>query len=281
MSALAPSRPLLRYLGGKSRLAPKIVPWLPPHDIYLEPFGGSAALLAAKPRVRSEIWNDLDGEVVNLFQVLRSEGAAALLRAVALTPYARAEHELSYVAVEEPIERARRLLVRSHMGHGTNGTQIRVRAGFRIDGCSGGTRVAGEWADLPGALEQWVARLQGVQLEQRPAAELIARYDTPNVLIYADPPYLPETRSASVRWTTGKCAYAHELTVDEHVALLAQLAASRAMVVLSGYPSPLYDAALGAWRRLELAARAHRNTPRTEVLWINPAASAAHGLFAA
>ena len=281
MTALAPCRPLLRYLGGKWRLAPKILPWLPPHEVYLEPFGGSAALLAAKPRVRSEIWNDLDGEVVNLFQVLRSSAAAVLIRGVALTPYARQEHELSYVLADDPVERARRLLVRSHMGHGTNGTQIQLRNGFRIDGTSGGTRVAGEWADLPAALAQWVERLRGVQLEQRPAAELIERYDAPNVLIYADPPYLPETRSASVRWTTGKCAYAHELSVAEHVELLAQLAATRAMVVLSGYPSPLYDDALRSWRRLELAARAHRNTPRVEVLYINAAASAAHGLFAA
>ena len=281
MSALAPARPLLRYLGGKARLAPKIVPLLPPHEIYLEPFGGAAAVLAAKPRVRSEIWNDLDGEVVNLFQVLRSGAGAALIRAVELTPYARAEHELSYTPTDDPVERARRLLVRSHMGHGTNGTQIQLRNGFRIDGCTGGTRVAGEWADLPEQLERWIERMRGVQLEQRPAAQLIARYDAPNVLIYADPPYLPETRSASVRWTTGKCAYAHEMGPGDHEALLAQLVAARAMVVLSGYPSPLYDDALRGWRRLELAARAHRNAPRTEVLWINPAAAAAHGLFAA
>lgn len=277
----APTRPLLRYLGGKARLAPKILPWLPPHEIYLEPFGGAASVLAAKPRARSEIWNDLDGEVVNLFQVLRSGAAAALLRAVALTPYARAEHALSYVPTDDPVERARRLIVRSHMGHGTNGTQIQLCNGFRVDGTSGGTAVAAEWAAFPAQLEVWIERMRGVQLEQRPAAELIARYDAPNVLIYADPPYLPHTRSGSVRWTTGKCAYAHELSVAEHETLLAQLAGARAMVVLSGYPSALYDDALRGWRRLELAARAHRNSPRTEVLWINPAAAAAHGLFAA
>lgn len=277
----APSRPILRYLGSKARLAPKIVPWLPPHDIYLEPFGGAAAVLAAKPRVRAEIWNDLDGEVVNLFQVLRSGAAAALIRAIELTPYARAEHELAYQATDDPVERARRLLVRSHMGHGTNGTQLELRNGFRIDGTTGRTRVAGEWAEFPGQLERWIWRMRGVELEKRPAAELIARYDDPRVLIYADPPYLPDTRSRSMRLASGKCAYAHEMTVEEHAALLEQLAVSRAMVVLSGYPSALYDDALAGWRRLELEARAHRNAPRTEVLWINSAAAAAHGLFAA
>ncbi len=281
MSAPAPARPLLRYLGSKWRLAPKIIPWLPPHEIYVEPFGGAAAVLASKPRVRQEVWNDLDGEVVNLFQVLRTGSAAALIRAIELTPYARAEHELAYERVDDPIERARRLLVRSHMGHGTNGTQIELRNGFRIDGTAGRTNVGGEWGAFASQLELWIARMRGVLLEQRPATELIARYDAPGVLLYVDPPYLPETRSASVRWTTGKCAYAHEMTIGEHEQLLDQLNASRAMVVLSGYPAPAYDAALRHWRRLELAARAHRNSPRTEVLWINPAAAAAHGLFAA
>ncbi|WP_174301402.1 DNA adenine methylase [Caulobacter sp. S45] len=281
MSELAPTRPVLRYLGSKWRLAPKIIPWLPPHEIYVEPFGGAAAVLASKPRVRQEVWNDLDGEVVNLFQVLRSGSAAALMRAVELTPYARAEHKLAYERVDDPIERARRLLVRSHMGHGTNGTQIELRNGFRIDGYAGRTNVGDEWGAFAGQLELWISRMRGVLLEQRPATELIDRYDSPGVLLYVDPPYLPETRSTSVRWMTGKCAYAHEMTIGEHEQLLDQLNASSAMVVLSSYPSPAYDAALRHWRRLELAARAHRNSPRTELLWINQAAAAAHGLFAA
>ncbi len=219
--------------------------------------------------------------MVNLFQVLRGGSGAALMRAIELTPYARAEHELAYERIDDPIERARRLLVRSHMGHGTNGTQIELRKGFRIDGTAGRMNVGGEWGAFASQLELWIARMRGVLLEQRPATELITRYDAPGVLLYVDPPYLPETRSASVRWTAGKCAYAHEMTIGEHEQLLDQLNASRAMVVLSSYPSPAYDAALRHWRRLELAARAHRNSPRTEVVWINPAAAAAHGLFAA
>jgi len=278
-SAKAPTRPILRYLGGKTRLAPKIIPWLPPHEIYVEPFGGAAAVLAAKPRARTEVWNDLDGEVVNLFQVLRSGAAAALIRSIELTPYARAEHELAYVPSADPVERARRLIVRSHMGHGNNGTRIELRNGFRIDGMYGRTNVAGEWGRLPEELTVWMDRMRGVHLEQRPALDLIDYYDAPGVLIYADPPYVPSTRSKSVRWTTGKCAYEFELSIEDHCQLLDRLNASKAMVVISGYASELYDRELAGWRRLEFDARAHRNAARTEVVWINAAAAAAHGLF--
>lgn len=269
----APVRPVLRYLGSKWRLAPWVVGNLPPHRLYLEPFGGSAAVLAHKPRCNSEIWNDLDGEVVNLFRILRDEPAAArLINLVSLTPYARLEHELSAAPTDDPIEQARRLLVRSHMGHGNNGTRVDNKNGWRIDGVSNTNDVAGQWAGFPVALGQWVERLRGVQLERRPALDLVRKFAVPQALFYLDPPYVPATRSASVRWTTGKCAYAHEMQEADHLELLAEIVKSPAMIVLSGYASPLYDDALQGWKRLTIEARAHGNLPRTEVLWINPAA---------
>ncbi|ODT88125.1 DNA adenine methylase [Phenylobacterium sp. SCN 70-31] len=274
----APVRPLLRYLGSKWRLAPQIVAELPPHGLYIEAFGGSAAVLAHKPRCNSEIWNDLDGEVVNLFQVLRSPASGdRLLELLALTPYARAEHELSYEAVDDPVERARRLLVRSHMGHGNNGTQTHLRNGWRVDGVTNTNDVAGQWAKFPDSLRVWIDRLRGVQIERRPAVDLIEKFSVAGALLYLDPPYVPETRSASVRWSTGKCAYAHEMTLADHEALLELVLRSPAMIVLSGYGSDLYDTALKGWRRVTIKARAHGNKPRLEVLWINPAASAASG----
>lgn len=279
---IAPRRPILRYLGSKWRLAPQIVERLPPHGLYLEPFGGSAAVLAHKPRCNTEIWNDLDGEVVNLFRVMRDETAARrLIDLVAMTPYARAEHELSYEPTDEPIERARRLLVRSHMGHGNNGSQVSLKNGWRVDGVKNSNDVAGQWADFPAALKIWLERLRGVQLERRPALDLIRKYSVAGALHYLDPPYVPETRSASVRWSTGKCAYAHEMAVADHQQLLETILASPAMIVLSGYASALYDEALSGWTRVEIKARAHGNRPRVEVLWINRAADvAAGGLFA-
>lgn len=274
--AVSPQRPLLRYLGSKWRLAPWIIAQLPPHEIYLEPYGGGASLLLRKTRVRSEIYNDLDGELVNLFRVLRDPlGGGELVRKLKLTPYARAEYVEAMEPCQDAIERARRLLVRSHMGHGTRGTRTDRPAGFRSDGTSGTTRVAGEWADFPEVLLAIIDRIRGVSIDNRPALELIEYWDDPKTLIYLDPPYLPATRSSKARQAEGYHVYAHEMTVEQHVELLDRIQATQSMVALSGYPSSLYDEKLAGWERRETSARAHRNTERTEVLWLNAAAVAA------
>jgi DNA adenine methylase len=267
-------RPLLRYLGSKWRLAPWLIGQFPPHEIYVEPFGGAAAVLLRKERVRTEVYNDVDSELVNLFRVLRDESGAAarLLRAVALTPYARDEYVASFERAECPIERARRLVVRLHMGHGTRGTRTDRAAGFRSDGTSGTTRVAGEWAEFPLALRAIIDRLRGVQIENKCALDLLDYWSSPRALIYLDPPYLPETRSCKARQREGFHTYRHELTVEQHVELLDRACASSAMVAISGYAAPLYEERLTDWLKVETAARAHRNLERTEVLWLNPAA---------
>lgn len=278
-----PFRPVLRWLGGKWRLAPQIIAHMPPHRIYVEPFGGGGSVLLRKPRAYNETYNDLDGEVVNLFRVLRSSDAPELLRQLALTPYSEEEYEAAREICEEPVERARRALVRSHLAHGTGGARIDRPTGFRSDGVSGTTNVAGEWATFPEALLAVIARLQGVAIRQAPALELIERFDSPNVLFYLDPPYLPATRSTKSRKPGEKYhTYAHEMTDADHVELLDRIARSSAMILLSGYPDARYDTALSSWSRFEMSARAHRNSPRTEVLWVNPAAaSAACSLFGA
>jgi len=256
-------------------LAPWVIEHFPAHRIYVEPFGGAASVLLRKERSYNEIYNDLDGELVNLFQILRSDQSEELLRLLALTPYARAEYKLALQPTSEPVERARRMLVRSHMAHGTGGARIDREAGFRIDGVSGTTNVASEWAKFPSDILPIIERFRGVSIQNKPALDLIKDYNSPNVLIYLDPPYLPSTRSKVKNDGHGYHTYSYELTHDDHCALLDAIASSTAMIVLSGYPNPLYDVALKGWRREESAARAHRNSPRTEVLWINPAASAA------
>lgn len=273
-----PTRPVLRWLGGKFRLAPEIVAAFPPHDIYGELYGGGASVLLHKPRAYNEIYNDLDGELVNLFQVLRGPGAIELLRQLRLTPYARAEYDAARAASSDPVERARRLVVRSHLAHGTGGGRIDRPTGFRTDGVTATTNVAGEWAALPTALEAVIDRMRGVNIERRPALELLRRFDTPNALLYLDPPYLPATRSTKSRKPGERYhTYAVEMTEPDHRELLAVARESRAMIVLSGYPDPLYDQQLVGWRRRDIAARAHRNSPRTECLWMNPPAMAALG----
>lgn len=276
-------RPLLRYLGGKWRLSPWIIGHFPKHRVYVEPFGGSASVLLRKPRSHIEIYNDLDDDLLNLFQILRGSMSEDLIRQVALTPYSRSEYLLAHEETEEPIERARRLIVRSHMGHGNNSTHVDRPKGFRRDGKMAQTRVAGEWGEFPDALRDVVVRMQGVAIEKEPAVSLIAQHDDPKVLIYLDPPYLPDGRSKKARRNDGYHTYRHEMTEEDHVALLEVIVPSSAMIVISGYPSPLYDDMLGGWSTRSKGARTYRNGPATEMIWLNPAAVAAleHGpLFA-
>ena len=271
----APTRPALRYHGGKWRLAPWIIAHFPPHRVYVEPFGGAASVLLRKERAYAEIYNDLDEEVVALFHVLRDRAMAGeLARQVALTPYARAEFELSYVASDDPIERARRLLVRSWMAHGSSGVR-KHRTGFRHGSMREYTTPAHDWSSFPAALPALVARLQGVVIECRPAAQVIAREDRPETLVYVDPPYMFETRSAKRFGNDLYHGYRHELDDAGHAALLEQIVGLGATVVISGYHTALYDAALAGWTRFACNALADRGEARTEVFWLNPRAAAA------
>lgn len=272
-----PGRPVLRWHGGKWRLAPWIIGHFPPHRVYVEPFGGAGSVLLRKPRVYAEVYNDLDDEVVNLFRVLRDPvGGGRLMELLRLTPFARAEFELAYEPSEDAIERARRLVVRSYMGFGSNAHACvgsgASSTGFRADSNRSGTTPAHDWANYPDALALIIKRLAGVVIEQRPALDLMKRYgDRPDVLLYVDPPYLPETRSLPHVRGGMRGHYTHELTVADHAALLDFLRGLAGMVALSGYPSPLYDDALIGWRRVETPAMADGARPRTEVLWLNPA----------
>lgn len=268
----APARPLLRWLGGKYRLASWVVSQMPEHRIYLEPYGGAASVLFRKPRAYNEIVNDLDDELVNLFRVMREPLQARLLvRRLKLTPYAEAEYQLALEPAAEPIERAARLIVRSHLGHGSNSARIDRPSGFRCDGRKGTTNVAREWADYPAALAHMVRRLRGVSIRCLPAGEIIGRYRDPKVLIYLDPPYVTGTRSAKKKQDEGFHAYRHEMTDADHSALLDQICDHPAMIMLSGYWSELYAERLAGWRCLTKDARAHRNLPRVERLWLNDA----------
>jgi DNA adenine methylase len=263
-------RPALRYHGGKWKLADWIIGQFPAHRVYVEPFGGGASVLLRKPRAYGEIYNDLCDEVVVLFRVLRDPAQAARLRhLLELTPFARSEFELAYATTDDPVERARRLVIRSFMGFGSDGHNRMVKTGFRANSNRSGTTPAHDWVTYAACLPAIVERLQGVVIENRPAAQVIAAHDGPTTLHYVDPPYLPSTRSEKSRKGGGKYhAYTHEMSEADHDALLDQLVAVEGAVVLSGYPHPLYDAKLAGWRRLEREALADGARPRTEVLWI-------------
>lgn len=275
--AEAPTRPVLRWHGGKWRLAPWIVGHFPPHRIYVEPFGGGASVMLRKGRVYCDVYNDLDSDLVNLFCILRDPANAARLeRAIALTPYARDEFEDAFGAPDDPIERARRFLARSHMGFGSNGaTQDTPRAtGFRSNSTRSGSTPAYNWMRLPPVIAATASRFLGVVIENRDARQVMATHDGPDTLHYVDPPYLHETRARANPYCA-KHLYRHEMSREEHLDLLAFLSALQGIVVLSSYPSLLYDETLTDWRRVSTRAFADGAREREEVLWLNPACAAA------
>lgn len=280
------TRPALRYHGGKFRLAQWILGFFPAHSVYVEPFGGAASVLLQKDRSHAEIYNDLDGELVNFFTVVRNRGEE-LREALRLTPFARAEFELSYDPVDDALERARRTAIRSFMGFGSGGASGK-RTGFRSNSSRSHTTPAHDWTNYPDALPAIVDRLRGVTLECRDAGEVVRQHDATSTLVYADPPYVfsTRTRMASQPSYGAWSGYRHELSDDGHRQLAELLHAVRGMVVLSGYPCDLYDRDLyPGWERFERDAFADGARARKEVVWLNPACSAAlssatGGLFA-
>lgn len=250
---------LVRYHGGKVRIAEKIVSLMPAHDRYVEPFGGGAAVLLAKPRARLEVYNDLDGDMVTLFRVLRNQ-PADLAAAIALTPFAREEHEVAYTDAPTDLERARRVLIRSHFGHGSSG--IHRSTGFRAAGLRARTLPVHGWAAMPEVIREASERMRGVVIERRPAIQVMQAHDDETTVHYVDPPYLPETRDRGTD-------YRHEMTREDHAEMLGAVRALRGAVILSGYASDLYDTALHDWRRIEIKARADRAAERTEIIWCN------------
>jgi DNA adenine methylase len=270
------TRGALRYYGGKVRLAPWIAGHFPPHACYVEPFCGALSVLLHKAPARFEVANDLDGEVVNFFRVLRDR-PEDFRRAVELTPYARAEVDLacddSAVATATPLERARRFYVRSWQS--IHGAPSRGRMGWRYEkgGARGWSRtVTDAWA-ATGHLLEIAARLKAVQLECDDALRVIARFDAPGTLFYVDPPYVASTRSE--RWATA--AYAHEMTDAQHTELAGLLRGLAGMVVLSGYPSPLYAGLYPDWERVERRATVQGAGTATEALWLSPRTVEAFG----
>jgi DNA adenine methylase len=268
---MIPTRPVLRYHGGKWKLSPWIISHFPPHKIYVEPYGGGASVLLRKPRSYAEVYNDAWGIVVNVFRVLRDpDQAAELERLIRLTPFARDEfvecgdEQLSQIP--DPIERARRTVFRSFAGFGSAATNAKYATGFRANSNRSGTTPAHDWQHYPDQVRFFVERLQGVIIENRPALDIIQQHDAPNALHYVDPPYPHSTRNMQ----RGNSAYAHEMTDDDHRELAGVLRSVKGMVIVSGYPCDLYDELFDGWRRLDKRHHADGAQDRTECLWFSP-----------
>lgn len=265
-------RPPCRYPGAKWELAPWIISKFPAHRVYVEPFGGGASVLLRKPRAHSEVYNDVFGEIVNLFRVLRSPvDGRELARQIRFTPFARREYDSAFLAGGDPIEQARRTLVKAAMGFGSN--SIMRRTGFRSGIRPQGANHATDWSRLPDALEAIAERLRGVFIEEQPAVNVMQRYDSPKTLHYVDPPYPKALRCEDFRY---KC----EMSDAEHGELAEALHSLKGMVIISGYACDLYDRELYPnWQRVERSTHADGGRDRVEVLWISPNAMSQPSLF--
>lgn len=180
-------RAVIKYPGSKWSLAEEIISLFPGHHSYLEPYFGSGAVLFNKPRSNIETVNDLDGNVVNLFRWIRDD-PEKLAHEIYFIPYARQIYEDALLAVpEDSLQKAVNFYIRLNMGHGfrTNGEKV----GWKND-VQGRERAyaSQDWCNLPEKIMQAAERLRGVQIENRPAVELIERFNYENVLIYCDPP---------------------------------------------------------------------------------------------
>lgn len=261
-------RPVMRYHGAKFRLAPWILGFFPPHQTYVEPYGGAAGVLMQKPRTYAEVYNDLDDDIVNVFRVLQDKTTSEILtRLLTLTPYARREFELAYEPSLEPVERARRTLVRAAMGFGSSGS-TKGSTGFRSDMQRTYGTASHLWAEYPDLIARFCQRLQGVLIENRSALACIRRYDHVDTLHYIDPPYVLDTRV-----TLGHHYYRHEMSDAEHEELLNVLLALDGFVIVSGYETDLYDDYLSGWEKHRTQSRisSGRGTSlRTECVWLNP-----------
>ena len=259
-------RPPVKWHGGKHYLASRIVREFHPHETYLEPFGGAASVLLNKPPSPVEVYNDLDQRITRLFRVLRDSGDE-LHRRLCLTPYSEWEFQRAAEESEDEIEQARRDFVRWRLSLGGRGdsfsfTKHRVRRRMA-------DVVSGYLSAIDEQLPLIIERLSTVQILCRPALEVIKKWDSDDTLIYADPPYLPSTREKSSREV-----YDCEMTVDDHRELADLLLTCRSKVVLSGYPSPLYEELYGSWRTVGFdianhAAGGKAKSRKTEMLWLN------------
>ncbi|WP_409410393.1 DNA adenine methylase [Acinetobacter lactucae] len=264
------NHPLIRYHGGKFRLASWVISHFPNHTCYTEAFGGAAGVLLQKPRAYAEVYNDLDCEIVNLFRVLRNEvNRNKLIEQLVFTPYSRDDFQEAWEPCDDSVEKARRLIIRAQMGFGSAGASKGI-TGFRIDTKRAYGTAQALWVTYPNHLAIVGQRLSGVLIENRPAIQVLQDHDGSETLHYVDPPYVHDTRYSGAK--TGR-VYRHEMSDQDHEELLKVLLELEGKVIVSGYPSEIYNDYLAKWKRVDTSARisSGRGTDvRTECLWISP-----------
>ncbi|KXG09930.1 DNA adenine methylase [Anoxybacillus sp. P3H1B] len=248
---------VLNYPGSKWSMVNWIIDHMPAHEVYLEPYFGSGAIFFNKEPAKIETINDIDSRVVNLFKVIRAH-PYELARLVAFTPFSREEYQASYELSPDPLEDARRFLVRCWQAIGAKTSD---RTGWRSSISANSPNNTKQWAEIPDVILKVTNRLKNAQIENQDAVQLIQRYNRENVLIYADPPYVRSTRTNR--------HYAYEMNEQAHMDLLEVLMDHQGPVLLSGYENALYQKYLKNWHREERIVTAEAGSKKKECLWIN------------
>jgi DNA adenine methylase len=265
-----PSRisPPIKWHGGKWYLATKIVALMPPHTHYVEGYaGGLSVLLAKNPEGVSEVANDVDGPLSNFWRVLqREESFNQFRRTLEAVPFSEVEwRDARQDADGDSVERAVRFFI--HCRQSLAGRMTWFAPLSRTRTRRGMNEQASAWLNAVEGLFAVHARLKRVAILNRDALDVIRQQDGPETLFYLDPPYLSETRTCDD-------VYAHEMGVDQHGKLLEVIGGCKGRVMLSGYPSEMYDRRLRNWTRHEFAlpnqaAGGKKKRRMIEVVWCN------------
>jgi DNA adenine methylase len=258
---------ILKYPGSKGSMRDTIIGMMPAHKLYGEPYGGSAAVLLAKPAAAVEWYNDTFAEVLNLFKIIRAGGEqlVELCAIVELTAFSRAELALarSFPAEVSDIERARMFLTRSWLSYG--GSLSNHKSGFRTS--KNDTKRLEAWNGLSDRLAVCAERFKDVYIEQIDATKFMMALDSRDALFYVDPPY-PE---ATLNFRE-KQVYDQPFLMSQHEDLLYVLQNLKAKVILSGYHCELYDDLLTVdnhWQCTEINHMTQAHSMKTECLWTN------------
>jgi len=252
------THPIIQYPGAKWRIANDILKYFPSHRTYTEVFGGSGALLLNKKPSFMEIYNDIDGELCNLFKQLQNKESSDIIKhRLSYTPYSRDECNLAFEYTDDKIEAACRLIVRSYLSRSLH------TSSFRKPSALSWSSATQAWADYPDMIGDVYGRLKQVIVENIPAIDCLIAYDSPETLHYIDPPYVGHTRSKNL--------YKNEMQSEsEHERLLEYLVSLEGMVILSGYANDLYSDMLDDWTQVYIDARADKGAARVEVLYLSP-----------
>lgn len=260
--------PPLKWHGGKYYLAPKIIALMPPHTHYVEPYAGGLAILLAKdPEGVSEVVNDLNGQLTNFWRVLQKDSSfKRFKRVLDAVPFSEVEwRDASRAESDDTVEKAINFFI--HCRQSLAGRMDRFAPLSRTRTRRGMNEQASAWLNAVEGLSAVHARLKRVAILNRDALDVIREQDGPDTLFYLDPPYLGETRRSEE-------VYDFEMTADQHGELLHIIRQCKGRVLLSGYPSTLYDTRLQDWTRhtFEIpnqAAQSKQKRLMTEVVWCN------------